>query len=643
MPDPSFCGRLLSASIRAAFPCGRRALLLILGVILVDPTATGCVSLNEPDDCALPCDDSDGCPAGLVCQADMCVRSGSNARCGSPLTRASGGTGAGSPDASVGGSGGAELIGAAGAGGFGIAMGSGGRSTGGEGSASAGGSVASGGADGGPPPRSLPSWLAYISSQSGSSLLHLFDPLSKANLSFPKPPASSPQVTDFQFSPDGRYLAFRVSLAGDPPRLRVLSGPDWTESAFGFGGVTQYGWSPDSRVLAVVYDGGTLLGGAEVSSAAPDGGAAASSVDGGVAGFTILAPSSATITSKLVWFANDAVAFHAPNTTEPLLDNLYFATFEGAEFSSPSSIDDGTLFPPTVEIWPGHLGIYALDPSVPDLSFYLNVGPNQHLNVFQTAFPDPGGLYAARTNGALQVYEATVQNGARAPWAKSAGSCGRILAWAKGRERIACANSTDAGDQAAIFDIDGSTTTLVASPIQGTPAYDENASGSRRRAFSFSGKWLAFTTDSELYVANLAGSAAAVERTYPPFDGTSGSPAELGFSPDETLLLANRAGELTLHPLSGDASQRRLSDELASPGECSEDFLTNPDGWCGNDDYHPHFVWAPNSRFIAVKNAASAIQVWDVKQPPSVGPLTPCAAACADQFQYQPQLDVDSH
>ncbi|HEX4337041.1 MAG TPA: putative Ig domain-containing protein [Polyangiaceae bacterium] len=112
-------------------------------------------------------------------------------------------------------------------------------------------------------------WLAFVSPTG----LGIVDPLLPSNH---RQVVADTGITDFSFSPDGQYLAYRTTGGTTGPKVHILAAPDWHELPFNLTGTPMsYAWSPDSKTLAAVLDarGFKYLGGVRlVGTEKTDGG-----------------------------------------------------------------------------------------------------------------------------------------------------------------------------------------------------------------------------------------------------------------------------------------------------------------------------------------------------------------------------------
>jgi hypothetical protein len=487
-------------------------------------------------------------------------------------------------------------------------------------------------------------WLAYISSETTPAQLHFYDPMLQHRLALPTSATETASVTDFRFSPDGRFVAYRL----DGARLVLAEAPTWREQAVDFGGVvTQYAWSPDSSVLAVAFtdSASAYLGGLRVvpaSGASADGGVGPGSTDGGLTGFVQLSAIPATVESALLWFGGGkSVAFHALSAGPGTARIPHLAQLGDAGFEPEIVIDSGGYYGESVELRSAENGFFAIDElfgvdfyqvpadvSTPDDVTYL---------LHFTAFVAPSGRYTVHDDaGDLTLFSAIDPT---SPLAAASG-CPMLLSWAQDKERIACVANTDGGSEVRIFELAGASGPLAMSAVRGEYAYLEGAAYERRRAFSASGRWFAFATDSHLYLADLEGGSPRLEPVTPPQENDA-TLIEFAFSPDEQWLLEQRGGALLVHGLKDGSVTpfSQIDDPLDPPATCLEGYMAAPGSWCGNVRNPTRFDWSPDSRFAVFLTAAGKLQVVDPSYLPYFDLVTvnnPCGPTCVGQFGFQP-------
>jgi hypothetical protein len=496
-------------------------------------------------------------------------------------------------------------------------------------------------------------WLGYISTETGPSRLRLFDPVLGAKPLFPASAADTSQVIDFKFSPDGNFAAYRLVPPAGDSQLVVLAAPRWVEQPLALSGdVRQYAWSPDSSTLAVAVQtgAGPALTGATVScavSSASDADAATSAIPC----VHMLNPVPSFATSELDWFGPGLVAFAAEDALG--FSSAYYARLAEGAFGAPTKIVQ-TSYVESPLLRPGSAGFFALTSS--DFDFYGigdgNSGVN--LNQYGGGVADPAGRYVAAAHlGQLQILPtaATAVVPATPPLIRGQG-CGVVLAWAPEVERIACAtdpvgSTTDAGAVStspdgpmSIFDWNDSTPSPTGKGIRESYDYSENESVERRRAFSPTGDWLAFSTDGVLNIANLRDSTPRMWAQHRvPQDAMSESPlSDLFFSPNEGVLLWHRGTRLVLLDLTDSKVwfDTLIAEPLAVPDRSSDQFIDGPDNWCGSTGSTAPIVWSPDSRFAAVRTAGGKLLALNLAVPSAPSRNPACSQGCSNRFAFQP-------
>jgi hypothetical protein len=508
-------------------------------------------------------------------------------------------------------------------------------------------------------------WLGYTSTDNAVSRVHLYDPALDARVASLETSTKNAGVTDFRFSPDGKFLAYRRTAEGSGTQSLVLAiAPHWQEQELDLGGsVLSYAWSASSTELAVAFQNSTdtLLGGVDVSNAV------ASSTAGGITGIqplqsvVMIDRTSAPLHSDLIWFQSDTfLAFHADALLGPgfAYDTPYFTHFDGTGFSSVAPLGS-SLYDPAMQVLPAKKGIFVVSPETPpQIDFYGSAGGNDLdvflANAFTSGVTDPAGLYVALPlKNKLQIFLTAESGGTTDPptaWQPSADDCNSILAWDPSRERIACdARETppDGGTgtgEVRIFDLVGTNAVpqVTSTPMKLLSGYQQGDSAAQRRLFSEAGHWLAFATATELYLANVQ-EAPQVVRTVPLPDGASPSdPSELAFAPDENMILWQKGQQLGLIQLqtNGQVSWvgAKVDGPLRSPTPCNEEFTMGPDKWCGRRQSPSAPEWSPDSRFAAARTATQGVRVYNLER--FLVGLTPyreaCVTGCFGDFEFQP-------
>lgn len=502
-------------------------------------------------------------------------------------------------------------------------------------------------------------WLAYISSEGGRPQLHLFDPVLHHPTSnqytsrmdptkFVYPSSSSTEtdsVKDFKFSPDGRYIAYR--LGENPARLRLLSAPAWTEQqlVFSEGSVFTYAWSPDSKILAVAL--GTdasitkSLTGVRVGSEPP----------------SHLKSIVVRLQSDLLWITGrDVVAFHAAIQEGDTRHVTHVAQLGADGFLSDVPLGKFT-YSASVKLRAASSAFWAIDPPNTLTAWLMPDDPNTIITnrgplgiTHDYGYLSPSGRHSARKVSAdgiekLQIYDAKP---GLAPVPETS-DCPSFLGWSKesdGKELLACVgNATDTTpDTIRIFELP-STASLLSIPVKGSYDYTPDTAYQRRRAFSANGNWFAFTGASHLYVASLTGGTPVLAAGEPSSITGDTDSARLAFSPDEKWMVGQRGQKLLLHGLNRtvpfEPFQVNVDPSPPAP-RCTESFWEAPESWCGTTDSPKELVWSSDSQWLAflvnpVGTADSILQL--LRVPPLFDRFSThsaCGANCVTQYEFQP-------
>lgn len=518
-------------------------------------------------------------------------------------------------------------------------------------------------------------YLAYVYSVAGSGKLAVRDPLLTIDVSAHL--ANNAGVFDFQFSPDGRYLAYRFDADAQHPKGAHLSLFDFSNLSdhpldLEADSIEAYAWSADSKILAIslTSESKSKLSGVRLTS-------------DGVA--TTITPLTATtssypIESELFWVDSQFVAFHTTATRGlPVpagfgLRTLLYARLTANGFATPVAITDLSYRPGELGITRVPNGLLVSSPA-DERSIFNSIRLDNVFTVnHHTHFLDPSGSYSAATVAdTLQIFPIT--NGSKIiqrSRSGSASSCPKLLTWAGSRERIACVADVSkgklVGGELRIFDIQSQEDAeLVPLIVKGAclknpdgtacPAlqydYDEAISAGEPRLLSPSGSWLAFLTTStdgteaSLYWAEL-GAAPTLSRKYRPTGRTATAPTALSFSPSERYLLHQNGNQLWAHRLTSgslDGDDLLVSHEMdtSESTSCSDDFVTAPLRWCGGDKKSQPFVWSrdPTTELFAYRKLGEVVAV--VLSAATFTDFSfaaaPCNGACSDQFSFQPPLD----
>jgi hypothetical protein len=574
--------------------------------------ARACAPLSlDTTSCAVTC--TEKCPSGFECRGGFCVRDGFDGVCSAPE---------GSPaDA------GTRVL------------------------ADAGGGDAGGGdadvGDAGAGVADVAKLFAYVDQGPDGATLVLVDPLAPAPRASTRL-APTEGIVDFAFSPDGRLLAIRGSDAGGTNRLSVFVAPSWEAIPIELpGSVLRYAWSSaDGGVLAVAYRDGerAFLSGVRLSSERGRADAGSARVSA-----TPLPAVPAFVDSELIWFSRTGLAFHGvPDATLPENHVLYFSELASDGFGVP--VPDPTRSftvneQSALRIEPVDGGVWAvaIDSGGPPLiqAYAFSASVVTRVNHRPEVVLAPTGRLAARSTeaGVLEVYAALEQRTEpetqyyALPLVSDDG-CGRLLAWSSQGDRLACVRDAGAGQGLQIYALDEATPSLVPVAVDGAYAYDREAAAFRRRVFSPSGRWFVFTTDQNLYFAELTGARLTVERAGEGLLAPLNRFAELSFSPDERWLLRHQGTNVWLHDPSGLEPTRSLSASSDDTVPCLESESAARSGWCGALPPGNTFAWSPDSRFAAYRLGTNQLLLMPSSSVERERPIR-CSGSCG-AYGFQP-------
>ncbi|HKO95051.1 MAG TPA: hypothetical protein VJU61_28045, partial [Polyangiaceae bacterium] len=491
-------------------------------------------------------------------------------------------------------------------------------------------------------------WLAYVANEPGPARLELVDGRllerqpETARRALPAAP-SAEAVVDFQFSPDGRFLAYRLGQDSSSLRIELLRLSDLETQSIDVGGpVVAYAWSEDASTLALVFHGaaGTRLGGIDVSAVDP-----LVFAPGVPLGGVRLLDSRAVASpdSPLLWFDAPGVAFLSTDPIAPARRRLFTATLGSAGFA-PALQHTEVDFSAGAHLFAGQDGVFVADPEAGAQQFFPSDGGLAIAHA-ETAVLSPSGVWAGfGRGGALELYRAFDPSAAAATPFLSAPGCTTLLGWASGRERIGCAVEQGGRSLLSFFQAPQLPEEPLV-PLGVVPEAELSGTSGQRRAFSPSGRWFAVAADDHLYVVRLDGAAPQLSLLLP--TSLFGiRPGALAFSPDETFLLIGAGNSLRLLNLEqGPNSLRDLSSSALFGDVCSERFVDGSQQWCGSPATSPELSWSSGSDLVAYRSALGTLNLLDVSLALDdyIGtPLSPdrvCSEACASSqsARFQPR------
>jgi Putative Ig domain len=468
-------------------------------------------------------------------------------------------------------------------------------------------------------------WLAYLEPDDADiARLWLFDPLLGNRHSFPSTTGTD-SVSDFAFSPDGNFLAYRTGTSSSG-QVSVVEMATLNEELLSFDTVTHYLWSEDSTALAVAFttSDGSFVGGIDASQAQSN----SNSVH-----FPVLTAGAASVDSAPVWFDSTTLAFLS-STTLPNWP-LALTPRDDAGFSDATLLVENVFDPATVfRTTPA--GLYATPSNGFHIAFYPVDGsppiPQDDVLVGGT------GHYVVRASGgALVAFRSTDSALSTSSPYQTADGCDKLLAWASQQDRIACSYQAN---QITIFDIASKTDNVsMTATVTGTDDDSYANLTGRQRIFSPAGDHFAFTGDTVLNVANAT--TGDIERAYSL--SYSGDDVALAFSPDGTLLLEHVATSLSVFKLADDSEQEvHVGADVASPNQCLDSLRAAAGTYCGDASTHAPFLWSPDSSMVLYRTVEGGLEVAFVSPPnltpPPITVTDSCLADCnsGDQFAFQP-------
>jgi WD40 repeat protein len=489
-------------------------------------------------------------------------------------------------------------------------------------------------------------WFAYVEAEAETTLLHLVDPLLDVERSVPGEPAAGQRVLDFEFSPDGRYIAVKSADDSGNTRLQAFQAPEWDEIALPWNeAVGEYAWSPNSSVLAVELEGlaDSSIAGVRMPSASD-------------ASVRLLAPIPAQVASDLTWLGEQGIMFFTTSGMPDGYVQAAVAPVSGDGFAAVAlaqsqiySVEATT----TRRMEPARDGVFAVGSyqgQTSSVAFY-HLGPEGLVTVSHQpdVVPSPGRGYVARTNemGELEIYGAgdvTQPDSIDPPLIDRVAGCGHLLAWSPREDRLACVTSGDVLGNVRLVSFDPAEPSTI-ERVQGEYTYNELLSAQRARAFSADGKWFVFATDSRLYEVDTS-SERLLARSGELVDSNHPFP-EFAFSPDGTKYLRHEATSLFLHSLEPDYFGTLLPRNVEASRPCSESVGPAADAWCGTSTMRgPHVSWEPDSRYAIYESQSGALIALSLTPSPSIpggfgvedrAITRECAPKCIRSFEFQPK------
>jgi hypothetical protein len=481
-------------------------------------------------------------------------------------------------------------------------------------------------------------WLAFIASEPGPARLELVDARllqrqpALARRALPSEP-SPDAVLDFEFSPDGRFIAYQLGQAPSLRRLEIARVLDGQARAVDVpGSVDAYAWSPNAATLAVAFSNGagSFLGGVDVSGV--DTSLAA--VGAPLSGVRRLDASAAPPTASApVWFGTGQLGYLGLDADAPERRRLVTSTLGASGFAEASPRAE-LSFSSGAALLGAAPGLFVADPESALHQFFPSGGAVAVPHGPGAVFTERGDHVALAQGGALGFFEPGSPSAAPAAPRIAVPECSALLSWDAASDRVACLDARLPGSLGVFQLLSDEPRAIELAPRRAADRLAPGDTAGRRRVFSPGGGWLAVAGDEALAVLRLDGGASERVLTLPTSElGTR--PGALVFSPDERRLLVGAANSLGLVSLDAKTpallplSSSALLDEF-----CGEDFVNGASEWCGAASHAPSLAFSRGSDLVAFRSALGTLAVIDVSgaRDGEIGePISPdstCSEAC---------------
>jgi hypothetical protein len=520
-------------------------------------------------------------------------------------------------------------------------------------------------------------YLAYVSEAAEGPGLHYSDVFLARDVLVSRELPAGSAVTDFEFSPDGAFIAFRAGSIGDQAlylystatttpsasdsvlRLPFECSPIEIDGGVAACSVLDYAWSADSQHLAVA------LG-------APD------ATDNFLSGVDVNAPESpwaavaTTYRDELIWVGNSVVAYSGIGSLEfgAEAESPFFVYYSVAshDLAAPDFLFE---FASDWRLRSTPAGFFFFDGD--SRLLYLSLPPEGRPPAVYSHTPgwiSPSGDYVAVTtqDARLQLYAADNPITPRAE--SEPGSCEVVFTWATERETIACSRSASSppvedsneptvateqrffshGSGLRIFDFRDDAApperlTQWSIPVE---RYREVATSGQRRSLSPNGDWLIFLggeAGQEVIQGVSTRETSAATRRYAP---ALQAPVELAFSPQGDSFVTYEREVLEFATPDRPPSQRVFATaqndrfEATPRIDCAEQFYVNPERWCGNPRISNHFDFSADGTSVLFEDAGRTLWLSDRSDTSAVArtagaALPECNAACPKQpYAFRP-------
>jgi hypothetical protein len=300
-------------------------------------------------------------------------------------------------------------------------------------------------------------------------------------------------------------------------------------------------------------------------------------------------------------------------------------TFEAGRLFQSARFDAGTVsldaprqrleFFDGARLLPAPNGMFVVDTSTTRPHFFASNGDEADHRAGMLVAPS-GAFTARATGGVLQVFRAADPSVADSEpvWAQADG-CTSILAWARGRERIACAVADDGNQRVAFFDLpDPDLPELVPlDRVQGDYRFLSGEHVGQPRVFAEGGRRFAFSTDDDIYVVRLDDGTPRIEvAASMALLSSAAASVELSFSASARFFAVHAGDGLGVWNLEAEGDRfGRVSRVLPEPVACSEGpFDAAP--WCGSEPSDPSIRWSNDEDALAFRTRAGGLEVEDL-------------------------------
>jgi hypothetical protein len=477
-------------------------------------------------------------------------------------------------------------------------------------------------------------WLAYVASEPWPARLELVDGRllesqpDAARRSFPV--AGADPVSDFEFSPDGAFVAYRLGTDPSALRIELARLSDGVSRALDFSGsVSAYAWSEDAASLALALASGSdaSLAGLDVATSRPIAQRAVPSVDSG-----------------LRWFGPGRLAFLSREPAPPGRLRLVTVARTRSGFDAPfvrSELD----FSDAARLVTGAGGVFVAEPETGGQHFFGNDGGPPVSHGEDLVLAAAGNWLGAARAGALQLFRPADASGLTSTPFLGAPGCTALVGWASGFDRIACVDERGAQNAVVLFDVSSAPTPSARelAPIVAPYVYPVGVHSGHRRAFSRAGRWFAFASDETVYVTRLDGERPELAVALPS-TALGLRPGVMLFAPDEDQLLLGAGNTLALLGLAPVADLEVLSASAVFDEACSER-SADLAGWCGSESSTPDLAWSPGSDLVLFRSTLGTLQLLDMsrtrggQRPAPLSPDPACSEACrsAQTARFQPR------